>query len=98
MNEIVNRFLLAGDKFICKIHLRQPWFTYSGCGSFTRNRDRIQNFMQSSDTNCIYKNDLDKSCFQLDMAYIKYNDLTKITQSDKVLRDKAFEIASNPKY
>ena len=52
--------------------------------------------MQTGNTNYIYRNDLDKACFQHNMAYGKYKDLTKRTQSDKVLRNKAFEIASNP--
>ena len=54
--------------------------------------------MQTRDTNYIYKNELDKACFQHDMAYSKYKDLEKRTQSDKVLKDKAFEIADNLKY
>ena len=54
--------------------------------------------MQSGNTNFIYKNELNKACFQHDMAYGKSKDLVKRTQSDKVLRDKAFKIASNPKY
>ena len=54
--------------------------------------------MQTGNTNYIYKNDLYKACFQNDMAYGKYKDLTKRTESDKALRDKAFEIACNPKY
>ena len=54
--------------------------------------------MQTGNTDYIYKNDLDKACFQHDMAYGKYKDLNKTTQSDKVLRDKAFEVGSNPKY
>ena len=54
--------------------------------------------MQTGNADYIYKNDLDKACFQHDMAYGKYKDLTKRTQSNKDLRDKAFEIASNPKY
>ena len=54
--------------------------------------------MQTGNTEYIYKIDLDKACFQHDMAYVKLKDLTKITQSDEVLRDKAFEIASNPNY
>ena len=54
--------------------------------------------MQTGNTDYIQKNDLDKACFQHDMAYGKYKDLTERTQSDKVLRDKTFEIASNPKY
>ena len=54
--------------------------------------------MQAGYTNCIYKNELDKACFQHDMAYGKYKDLKRRTQSDKVLKDEAFETASNPKY
>ena len=54
--------------------------------------------MQTRNTDYIYKNDLDKSCFQYDMTYDKFKGLAKRTQSDKILRDKAFEIASNPKY
>ena len=54
--------------------------------------------MRTENTNYIYKNDLDKACFQHDMAHHKYNDLTKRTQSDKVLKHKAFKIASNQKY
>ena len=98
MNKIVNKFLLAGDKFMPEMHLKQPGFTYSACGPFTNNKERIEKFMQTGNTDFIYKNDLDKACFQHDMAYDKYKDLTKRTQSDKVLRDKTFEIASNPKY
>ena len=54
--------------------------------------------MQTANTNFIYKNELDKACFQYDMGYGKSKDLTKRTQSDKFLRDKAFKIASDPKY
>ena len=54
--------------------------------------------MQTGKTDYIYKNDLDKACFQHDMSYGKYKDLNKRTQSNKDLRNKAFEIASNPKY
>ena len=98
MNEIVNKFLLVGDKFMPEMHLKQPGFTYDACGPFTKNKERIEKFMQTRNTDYIYKNDHDKPCFQHDVAYGKYIDLIKITQSDKVLRDKAFEIASNPKY
>ena len=98
MNQIVNKFLLAGDKFMPEMHLRQPGFTYSASGPFTKNKQRIQKFMQTGDTNYIYKNELNKACFQHDMAYGKYKDLEKRTQPDKVLRDKAFAIANNPKY
>ena len=50
MNEIVNKFLLAGDKFMTKMHLKQPGFTYSACGPFTRNKDKIETFMQNGNT------------------------------------------------
>ena len=78
-----------------EMHLKKPGFTYSACDPFTKNKERIQKFLQ---TGYIYKNDLDIACFQHDMAYGKYKDLNKKTQSDKILRDKAFETASNPKY
>ena len=98
MNQIVNKFLLAGDKFMPKMHLRQPGFTYSACGPFTKNKQRIKKFIQTGDTNYICKNELDKACFQHHMAYAKYKDLEKRTQSHKVLKDRAFAIANNPKY
>ena len=83
-----------------EMHLKQPDFTYSTYGPFTKNKERIQKFKETEadDTNYIYKNDLDKACFQHYMAYGKYKDLNKRTQSHRVLTDKAFEIASNPKY
>ena len=98
MNEIVNKFLLAGDKFMPEMHLKQRRFTYSACWPFTKNKKRIQNFKETGDTNYIYKNELHKACFQHDMAYGDFIDLTKRTTADKVLRDKVFNIAKNPKY
>ena len=68
MNEIVNKFLLADDKFMPEMHLKQPGFTYCVCGPFTKNKKRIQKFKETGDTSYIYKNDLDKACFQHDMA------------------------------
>ena len=65
MNEIVNNFLLAGDKFMPEMHLKQPGFSYSGCAPFTKNKQRIQKFKETSDTSCIYKNELDKVCFNM---------------------------------
>ena len=59
---------MAGDKFMPEIHLKQPGSTYSTCGPFTKNKQRIQKFMQTGDTNYIYKNELDKACFQYDMV------------------------------
>ena len=98
MNEILNKFLLAGNKFMSELHLKQPGFTYSACGLFTKNKERIEKFMQSGDTDFIYRNEPDKACFRHDMAYGKSKDLAKRTQSDKFLSDKALTIASNPKY
>ena len=104
MNEIVNKFLLAGDKFMSEMHLKQPalidksGFTCSACGPFTKNKERIQNFKETGDKNYIYKNELDKACFQHDMAYGDFKDLARRTASDKFLRDKAFNIAKNLKY
>ena len=98
MNETVNKFLLVGDKFIPEMHLKQPDFTSSACGPSTKNKERTEKFMKTVNTDFIYKNELDKACFQHDMAYGKTKDLVKWTQSGKVLKDKAFKIASDRKY
>ena len=95
---MVNKFFLAGDKFMPEMHLKPPGFTYSACGSFTKNKERTEKFMKTGNTDFISKNELDKACFQHDMTYGKSKDLVKRTQSDKVLKDKTFKIASNPKY
>ena len=75
MNQIANKLLLAGDRFMSEMHLRQPEFTYSACGTFTRTKQRIQKIVQTGYTNYIYRNELDKACFQHDIAYGKYKDL-----------------------
>ena len=98
MNNIINKFLLTGDKFMPGMHLRQPQFVYSTCGPFTRHKERIKKFKQTGDTRYIYRNDLHKACFQHDSAYADNKDLINRTKADKVLRDKAYNIASNPKY
>ena len=98
MNEIVNNFLLVGDKFMLEMHLRQPGFTYSACGPFIKNKEKIQKFKETWDTSYIYKNELDKACFQHNMAYGGFKDLAKRTFADKVRRDKAFKVASDQKY
>ena len=69
MNDIINKFLLAADKFMPEMHLRQPQFTYSAYGSFTKNKERIQKFKETGDSRYIYRKELDKACFQHDMAY-----------------------------
>ena len=87
-----------------EIHLKQavafgkPGFTYSACGPFNKNKERIQKFKETGYTNYIYKNELEKECFQHDIAYGDFKDLARRTTSDKVLKGKAFNIAKNPKY
>ena len=76
MKKIVTKFLLAGDKFMPEIHLKQPGFTYSAFGPFTKSKERIEKIMQTRYTVFIYRNDVDKACFQHDTAYCKAKDLT----------------------
>ena len=89
MNNVINKFLLAGDKFMPEMYLRQPRFVYSACGPFIRHKERIKNFKQTGDMRYIYRNELDKACFQHDSAYADHKDLINRTEADKVLRDKA---------
>ena len=81
-----------------EMHLTQPQFTYSACEPFTKNKERIQKFKETGDSRYVYRNELDKACFQHDMAYGDFKDLPKRIAAYKVLRDKAFSIAENPKY
>ena len=81
-----------------EMHLKETEFTYSACGPFTKNKEKIEKFMKTGITDFIYKNQDDKACFQHEMAYGKSKDLAKRNQSDKVLRDKAIKIVSDPKY
>ena len=75
MNEIVNKFLLVREKFMHEVHLRQPGFTCSGCEPFTKNKERIEKFTEMVDSQYFYQNELDKPCFQDDMAYGEFKDL-----------------------
>ena len=94
----VNKLVLAGDKFMLEMHLKQSGFTHSACGPLPKNKERIQKFKETGDTKYIYKNKLDIACFQHDMAYGDCKDLARRTGSDKTLRGKAFNIPKNPKY
>ena len=78
--------------------LRQPQFSYSACGPFTKHKQRIQKLKGAGNTNYIYRNELDKACFAHDAVYSDSKDLAKRTAGDKVLRNKAFNIAKDPKY
>ena len=98
MNDIINKFLFTEDKFMSEMHLRQPQFTYSACAPFTKNKERMQKLKETGDTKYIYRSELDKACFQHVMAYGDFKDLARRTTADKVLRDKAFNFAKDPKY
>ena len=98
-NSIINTFLLAGVKFMPELHLVDPIVKkYSSCKPFTKHTQRIQDFLNTGKLSYIYKNYLDKACFQYDMTYNKFKDLEKRTQSEIVLKNTALKIASNPKY
>ena len=81
-----------------EMHLKHPEFIYSTCRPFTKNKERIQRLKWTGDSRYIYKNELDKACFQHDTAYRDFKDLARRTTSDKVLRDKAIHIPKDPKY
>ena len=81
-----------------EMHLKQPGFTYSVCGSFTKIKERIKKIQETRDSRNIYRNELDKACFQHDMVYGDFEYLNRKTIADKVLRDKAFNTAKYPKY
>ena len=100
MNEIENKFLLAGDRFMSDMYLRQPGFRFSAEGTFTTNNERIPKFKETGHSQYIYQNELDKACFQDDMAYGSkiLTDLTRKTVFDKILHDKSFIIDKNLKY
>ena len=79
MNKIVNTFLLARNKFMPKMHLRQPGSTYSSSKPFKKKKERIQKFIKTGDSPYIHQNGLDKACFQYDIAYRDFKDLTRTT-------------------
>ena len=85
INEIVNKFLLVGDKLLSEIHLRQPAFTYTNCGPFNKNRKRIQTFKKPGYSRYNYQNELDKNCFKHDAVCGDFKDLLRRTASDKIL-------------
>ena len=111
MNKIENKFLLAENKFIPEIHLRQltvlgksgcstniALFTYSACRPLIKNKERVQKFIQTGDPKYSYRNKLEKAYFQHDMAYDNFKGFSRRKASDKVLHNKSFNIAKNPKY
>ena len=95
INKIINKSLLNGDKYMPKSHLKQPEFTYSACEPFTKHRERIQTFTETSSLKYLYRNELGKTCFDHDAAYSGSKDLTQRTISDKILKNRIYEIARN---
>ena len=85
MNAVISKFLSARDKFMPEICLRQPGFTQSVSGPFTKNKERIKKFKETGDSRYICENELDKACFQHDMAYRDFKDLIRRTTANKVL-------------
>ena len=98
MNNIINKLLLADDKFMPEMHLRQPQFVYNACGPFTRHKERITEFKLKGDTRLLYRNELDKACFKHDAAYAEYKDVENRLISDQKFRTSTYDIASNPVY
>ena len=99
MNNVINKYLLRADKLMPETHLRDLKVgTYSACNLFTRHKDRIDRFIQTGDTNYIYKSELDKACFAYGAAHNDFKDMKNRTAADNILRDKAYEIAKDPKY
>ena len=90
--------MLTSKKSMSEIHLKQPGFIYSVCRTFTKNKGRTQKSTETRDLIYIYQNKLGKVCFQYDITYDDFKDLTRRTASNKVLHDKTFDIDKNPKY
>ena len=89
---------MTGDKFMPEMHLKQTGFTYSACGPFTKYCKRIQKFKEAGNLKYLYRNELGKACFAHDAAYSDSKDLAKEAIWDKILTDRAYEIARNHKY
>ena len=98
MSKTINKFLLTRDKFMQELHLKQPRFTYSACGTFTKHREKIQKFRENRQFKTFIRNELDKAYFAHDAVYSDSKDLAKRTISDKILKDGAYEIARNLGY
>ena len=89
---------MTGDKFIPELHLKQPGFTYSVCGPFAENVERIQKFWQAGNLKHLYRSELDEACLAHDAIYSDSDDLAKTAISEKILKDRAYEIAKNSGY
>ena len=97
MNKIINKFLLTGDKFMPEMHLRQPGFNYSAADHLLKT-EKTQKIKEKENSRYTYQNEVDKACFEYGLTYGDFKDLLRRTASVKLLRDKSFNIAKNPKY
>ena len=95
MNKVINKFVLTRDKLMPELRLKEPGFTYISCGSFTKHHERIQKFRETGDLKDLQRNELEKACFSHDAKISDSKDLAKRTISDKILKEKAYEIARN---
>ena len=98
MNEIMDKFLLHGNKFTPEVHLRQPEFTYSACWSFTKNKKRIQESKLTGNLRYTYQIESDKSRFRYGMTFEDFHDFPRKATSAKILCEKTFNITKNLKY
>ena len=98
MNEIIRKFLLARNKFMSEMNLRQSGITYNACEPFTKNNKKIRKCKGTGDSRSIQQNKIEKGCFQHGISCGDFKNFPERTASDKVLFDKAFIIAKNPKY
>ena len=97
MNKIIYTILLFGDEFMPELYLKQPGFTYSTCGPFTKHCERTQKVRETGNLKHFYRNELAKACFAHDAPYSDSKDLSKRT-TDKILKYNAYEIARNSNY
>ena len=98
MNKNIYKFLFTGDRFMLELHLNEPGFTYSSCRPLTEHREKVQRFRETDNLKYLYRNKLDKACFAYDAGYSDSKDVAKRTISDKILKDKTYEIARNCNY
>ena len=98
MNKIIEKLLFTEDKFMLELHLKQPEFNYSACAPFTNHSERIRNFRETANLKHLYRSKLDKVCFAHDSAYSDSKVLSKTAISDKILKDRAYEIGRDRSY
>ena len=100
MNKIIIKFLLIKfllieDKFLSELNLKQPGFTYSACGLFTKHSKNMLKFREKGNLKYLYRSKLEKACFAHDVAYSNSKDLATRAISDNILKVRAYEISSN---